>query len=314
MDDYFYPYKIKDQEFPDEATFRKYARGFQPDEKEDWRRNNVDLIIQQLQDTIKAIKPWVQFGISPFGVWRNKGKDPMGSETASSQTNYDDLYADILLWLREAWIDYVVPQAYWHIGFDIADHQKIAEWWDTNSYDRVLYIGNGAHRLNRKSETREWRSPKEIIRQIDLDRSLPNVSGNFYFNSRAFQRNPVNINRTMQKKIYPYPALIPVNPSMPEIRPEPPSDLVVQEKGKHILLTWNAGSVHTTRYFVVYSFGKRDFQDTENPRHIYLTTTKNKLLLNKRFALFRNTRIFRITAVSRSHHESSPTEGVEIRY
>jgi len=314
MDDYFYPYKIKDQEFPDELTFQEFPRGFEPDRKEDWRRDNVDLIIRQLQDTIRAIKPWVQFGISPFGVWRNKSRDPKGSETASSQTNYDDLYADILLWLREGWIDYVVPQAYWHIGFQIADHQKIAEWWDTNSYDRVLYIGNGVHRLNKKSDTPEWRSSKEIIRQIELDRALPHVSGNFYFNSKAFQRDPVNINRTLQKRIYPYPALIPVNPHLPAIIPDPPSGLQVEEKGKHILLSWNAGSTSHTSYFVIYSFKKGDPQDLDDPRNIYLISSRNKLMLKKRSALFRHARFFRITAVSRTHHESDPSTDIQIKY
>ena len=103
FDDYFYPYRIAGEEFPDEKTFSQYPRGFS--NKDDWRRNNVNLIIQELSATIKSIKPWVEFGISPFGVWRNADQDVNGSATHAGCTNYDDLYADVRLWLKEGWID-----------------------------------------------------------------------------------------------------------------------------------------------------------------------------------------------------------------
>jgi len=96
FDDYFYPYKVAGEEFPDEDTFLKYPRGYAPDQKGDWRRNNVNLVIAELQKTIKGVKPWVEFGISPFGVWRNDNVDPRGSATKAGVQNYDDLYADIL--------------------------------------------------------------------------------------------------------------------------------------------------------------------------------------------------------------------------
>ena len=102
MDDYFYPYRIAGKEFPDEKTYQQNKRGLS---KEDWRRSNCDTIVKQLYATIHQIKPAVQFGISPFGIWRNKSKDPRGSETKGGQTNYDDLYADILLWLEKGWVD-----------------------------------------------------------------------------------------------------------------------------------------------------------------------------------------------------------------
>ncbi len=309
MDDYFYPYKIEGQEFPDEEAFLNFPDGFLPEQKEDWRRHNVDLIIKQLQDTIKSIKPCVQLGISPFGVWRNKDKDPAGSETASKQTNYDDLYADILLWLKEGWIDYVVPQAYWHIGFEIADHQKIAEWWDSNSFNRNLYIGNGVHRFDRKSKTKQWRSSKELVKQLELDRNLKNVSGNFYFNSRAFQRNPVKLNKAIQKKIYPYPALIPVNPALPVIRPEPPVNLQFTPEGKEIKITWDPGSANTW-YYVVYCFRKKDEIDLSDPTKILSITMEPGISVSKKD--YRNKNKFLITAVSRTHHESKASVEIMI--
>jgi len=112
FDDYFYPYKVGNQEFPDNESFKKFPRGFAPNQKDDWRRNNVNMVIAELQQTIKSLKPWVEFGISPFGVWRNDNVDPNGSATRAGVQNYDDLYADILKWLKEGNIDYVVPQLY----------------------------------------------------------------------------------------------------------------------------------------------------------------------------------------------------------
>jgi uncharacterized lipoprotein YddW (UPF0748 family) len=112
FDDYFYPYRIAGKEFGDDASFKKYGNGM---EKETWRRSNVDSIICMLSKVIKQENKYCQFGISPFGVWRNIDKDPEGSNTKAGQTNYDDLYADILLWLKMKWIDYVVPQLYWNL-------------------------------------------------------------------------------------------------------------------------------------------------------------------------------------------------------
>ncbi|MBR2084313.1 MAG: family 10 glycosylhydrolase, partial [Muribaculaceae bacterium] len=106
MDDYFYPYPIKDAVFPDTTSYNEYGIGW---DKDDWRRHNVDLLIEQLHNTIQEVKPWVRFGISPFGIWRNKASDPDGSETNGLQC-YDALYADCLKWTAEGWVDYMVPQ------------------------------------------------------------------------------------------------------------------------------------------------------------------------------------------------------------
>ena len=117
MDDYFYPYPIKGQDFPDNESFIRYGENFT--DKGDWRRNNVNLLIEKVHKTIREIKPWVKFGISPFAIYRNATTDPLGSRTGSrtgSLQNYDDLYADVLLWLREGWVDYNIPQLYWEIG------------------------------------------------------------------------------------------------------------------------------------------------------------------------------------------------------
>ena len=118
MDDYFYPYPIAGSEFPDENSYARYGNGM---DRGDWRRENVNALIKELHEIIKSRKPWVRFGISPFGIYRNKKSTPdnSGSNTNGLQ-NYDDLYADILRWVREGWIDYNMPQIYWEIGHTAA--------------------------------------------------------------------------------------------------------------------------------------------------------------------------------------------------
>ena len=192
FDDYFYPYKIAKEKFPDEAAFKRFGGKFYPKHVDDWRRNNVNLIIEELYTTIKSIKPWVQFGISPFGVWRNKSVDPNGSDTQAGQTNYDDLYADVLFWIENRWLDYVLPQVYWHIGFKKADYIKVATWWSENNYDTNLYIGQGMYRLgNNKSKAWKKQNKTEIEKQIDFNRSVSNIGGSAFFSAKSFSNNPL---------------------------------------------------------------------------------------------------------------------------
>lgn len=133
MDDYFYPYPVKGKDFPDDASFARLGGGF--GNKGDWRRNNVNMLIKKLHETIREIKPWVKFGVSPFGIYRNESSDPLGSKTKGLQ-NYDDLYADVLLWAREGWIDYNIPQIYWHIGHPAADYETLVKWWARHTENR----------------------------------------------------------------------------------------------------------------------------------------------------------------------------------
>ncbi len=201
MDDYFYPYKIPGKEFPDEATYQKNARGLS---KDDWRRSNCDTIVKQLSATIHQVKPGVQFGISPFGVWRNQSTDPRGSKTKAT-TNYDDLYADILLWLEQDWIDYVAPQLYWEQGHALADYNELIEWWNRNSYGKNLYIGHGIYRAGSNTA---WKSPSQIPNQITKMRSLKNTHGSAYFSSASFKTNANGWNDSLQNNYYRKPALI----------------------------------------------------------------------------------------------------------
>src|SRR5215470_1700983 len=204
MDDYFYPYRIAGKEFPDQAAYERSGTSLS---KDDWRRSNVDSIISMLSRAIKQQKPWVKFGISPFSVWRNKDQDPDGSDSKASQTNYDDLYADVLLWLQKGWIDYVAPQLYLEIGNSKIAYEKLLDWWSKHTYGRHLYIGQGIYRAGEKNPA--WKNPEELPEQIQLLRQYPNVQGSIYFSSTSFDRNPNGWNDSLKNNYYRAPAQIP---------------------------------------------------------------------------------------------------------
>ena len=190
MDDYFYPYPAGKQLLPDTLTFVAHPRGFE--DIRDWRRNNVNLAIQDIHRTIKECKPEVEFGISPFGVWRNASMDSTGSATTAGITNYDDLYADIRLWIKNGWIDYVLPQLYWEIGKKAADYQILANWWtnEVRGTNCKLYIGMAPYRLENASPKTSWGKGNEIQRQMKLNRTIPEISGECFYSTRPLLRNP----------------------------------------------------------------------------------------------------------------------------
>ena len=204
FDDYFYPYPIAGKPFPDDAAYTKYGNGLS---KSDWRRSNVDTIIKMLHKAIKTTNPRVKFGISPFGIWRNISKDPDGSNTRGL-SNYDDLYADILLWLRNGWIDYVVPQLYWEIGLACCDYNTLLNWWSHHAFGKHVYIGHGIYR-NLEGRSIAWKSTRQLPDQIKALRANPFVQGSVYFSSKTFINNPNGWNDTLRNNYYKYPALVP---------------------------------------------------------------------------------------------------------
>ena len=210
FDDYFYPYRIPGKDFPDARAYQQYGKGMNKDQ---WRRSNVDSIILKLNRAIKSEKPWVKFGISPFGVWRNKSQDPLGSETQAGQTNYDDLYADIILWLKNGWIDYVVPQLYWEIGHDKADYTTLIKWWSKHTYGKHCYIGLAPYRANSNSA---WRDKSQLPNQIQMSRNVPNINGQVYFSSKSFIGNPNGWNDSLQANYYKTPVPTPEMPWLPK--------------------------------------------------------------------------------------------------
>ena len=218
MDDYFYPYRITGKEFPDAATFKKYGNGLS---KDDWRRSNCDSIIAQIHDAVVQIKPLIPFGISPFGVWRNKSQDVDGSNTQAGQTNYDDLYANILLWLQKGWIDYVAPQLYWEIGHHLCDYTTLLDWWSQHSYGKYVYVGHGIYNTI-ESRSPAWHTKNEMPNEIKLLRQNENIQGSIFFSSTNFNSNPNGWADSLQNNYYKSPALIPPMAWIDSVAPQKP--------------------------------------------------------------------------------------------
>lgn len=183
MDDYFYPYRQPGKPFPDQTTYMQFQRGLSLD---DWRRSNVDTVIHMIHDTLRQLKPGLAFGISPFGVWRNNSVDPRGSATRAGQTNFDDLYADILKWLERGWIDYAAPQLYWECGNRRCDYHVLAQWWKAHSYGKPIYAGLASYRVGEK--TPSWSSASGIVKQSNLVKDY-DLDGVIFYNTSSILRN-----------------------------------------------------------------------------------------------------------------------------
>lgn len=211
FDDYYYPYKETgldlDSALNDYADFVAGNRGLA--NIHDWRRDNVSKLIKSVSEVINSTKPGVQFGISPFGVWRNKDKDPDGSDTRAGITCYDDSYADVLLWLKKDWIDYVAPQLYWSIGYQPADFRILLDWWGKKTKGKKLYVGHAAYKVNSAINDPNWKDPREISRQIGLVRSNPGAGGSIFFSLNTLLKNELGFRESLVANQYRYPAISP---------------------------------------------------------------------------------------------------------
>lgn len=206
IDDYFYPYPVAGVAIPDDAQFR--ANNYGIHNKGDWRRHNVNLFIRELYKTVHATKPWVKVGISPFGIYRNKKNAEEGSLTNGLQ-NYDDLYADILLWDREGWMDYCVPQIYWEIGNKAADYNELIHWWDKHIKKTDLYIGEDVERTVKYSDPHNA-NRHQLAAKMSLHEQLPNVKGTVLWYAKAAVDNVGNYGTQLRNVYWRFPALQPV--------------------------------------------------------------------------------------------------------
>ena len=269
FDDYFYPYRIAGREFEDTATFKKYGNGM---DKDAWRRSNVDSIIVMLGRTIKKENPFCKFGISPFGVWRNIDKDPEGSNTKAGQTNYDDLYADILLWLKMKWIDYVVPQLYWEFGQKVVGFETLIDWWARHAYGRQLYIGHGIYRTM-ESRSYAWKNKNELPNQIKKLREYPQVQGSVFFSSSTFNSNPNGWSDSLRNNYYKYPAIVPPMSWIDSVKPAQPEIVLdgtkptIYDYSVDLYLKQDTTDNRINRY-VIYSFADTAEMDNSDPKNI----------------------------------------------
>jgi uncharacterized lipoprotein YddW (UPF0748 family) len=306
FDDYFYPYPIKGQQFPDWSSYNKNSRGFTS--RDDWRRDNVTLAIKQISKAIKEIKPWVDFGISPFGIWRNKDKDPRGSLTKAI-TNYDDLYADILLWLKEGYIDYVTPQLYWEIGRENVDYKILADWWAANSYGRNLYIGLFASGLS-VNKTEAWKKPNELIRQMRYSQPIKEVDGEMFYSAKYFVQNIQGLNDSL-KHFYQKPALVPENKNINTVAPQQPQHIKLEKTNNQLILSWDkvtGEGGNQTAFYVVYAFEGKKLGNINDSKNIITFTTENSIDLTEFSEKLSGPYTFTVTTINKYRRESEAIE------
>jgi uncharacterized lipoprotein YddW (UPF0748 family) len=228
MDDYFYPYKEKDAsgniiDFPDDASWRKYVKrcGGSPDlSRDDWRRSNVDTFIERLYKELKKAKPWVKFGISPFGIWR-----PGNPPQIQGMDQYSMLYADARKWIREGWCDYWTPQLYWAIGPRAQSYPVLLKWWiEQNEQGRHIWVGNYTSRVGES-----WKA-EELIDQIKVTRKHDGAGGNVHFSMKTLMENRGGMADALKSQVYAQPALVPASPWLCEGAPKSPEVKLTKDR------------------------------------------------------------------------------------
>lgn len=312
FDDYFYPYKISGLEFPDSVSYRRYGNEF--GEVSDWRRNNINQFVKSCRDSLNSIKPWIRFGISPFGVWRNQNTDPRGSATRAGHSNFDDLYADVLHWMREGWIDYLAPQIYWHIGYDLADYQVLLDWWSQHAYGRHIYIGQSAYKVRADADFPQWRNPGEMSDHLRLNKDYPQVQGNIYFSSRSLRQNALGLGDSLAYDHYRYPAIVPPMEYKPVTLLEAPDLYRISHGHKQLTIYWS--HQHTPgdlRYHLVYRYSGQQPMDKDDASKIIArlpsdVTSFVDIPPKKGFYTYV------VTTVSKTNHESPGSYALTINY
>ncbi|MEQ4301516.1 family 10 glycosylhydrolase [Plantactinospora sp. B6F1] len=299
FDDYFYPYPVSGQTFPDAAEYAAYGAGRS---LADWRRSNVDTLVQEVGTRIRQVKPHVRYGISPFGIWRNAGTDPLGSATTGLQS-YDAIYADSRRWVKQGWIDYVAPQLYWTIGFAAADYDVLVPWWSevVAGTDVQLYVGQAAYRIG------EWGDPEEMPDHLVRNRSH-RVSGDIYYSIEQLLANPLGFTDRLRTDFYRYPALVPVNTRLGGTAPGPVRSPAARRVGTGVELTWSAPSGGTApAYYAIYRADAAGC-GIDAPRNLLRLQRAGSG--TQRFTDNAPPPVgdpaYLITAVSRLHHESQP--------
>lgn len=308
IDDYFYPYPVKGVPLPDASYYQADPRGFAT--IEDWRRDNVNLLIRDLHHLVRSVKPWCKFGVSPFGIYRNSptgANNKEGSATHGTQ-NYDDLYADILYWVKQGWVDYTIPQVYWNLGTPAADYEVLLHWWNDYCNGRPLFIGQDVERTVKGVDPHNAHSHQMLVK-YDLQRSLSHIQGSCQWYAAAVVNNPGNYRTVLQRVYHSTPALQPLMPFIDSKAPGKPRHLtLLRGSSTGCTLKWEAPKAKKeldhTRQYVVYQFGKGEKVNLESADHIVCITHANFITLP---TPPRGTKIF-VTALDRLHNESKPVK------
>ncbi|GLX01930.1 family 10 glycosylhydrolase [Microtetraspora sp. NBRC 16547] len=296
FDDYFYPYPGNGTRFADAAAHAAYGKGVK---LADWRRDNVNKLVAQVSKAVHQTKPYVKFGISPFGIWRNKSDDPKGSDT-KGMSAYDAIYADAKAWIRAGSVDYLVPQLYWPRGFSVADYEALVPWWAeaVRGSDVDLYIGQALYRVGTK-DTPAWTKPAEMPSHLTVNRQYPEVKGDVYFSAASLATNPLGVLDRIVKNHYTRPALLPVIKGLPATAPAAPASL----KSAAGTLTWSPSS-RARAYAVYRASGKNADCTTVDAHHLVAVVSADDRLSYTA----EESGDYYVTALDRLNNESAPAQ------
>lgn len=302
MDDYFYPYPVAGQTIPDQRDFQRESNGLK--DIGDWRRYNVSQFVHEVGKAIHKAKPWVKFGISPFGIYRNKKSDPAnGSETGGLQ-NYDDLYADVLLWVNNGWVDYCVPQVYWQIGHPTADYKTLITWWGKHCAARPLFVGEDVERTVKYPDPQNPAS-HQMAAKMRLHATTPGISGTVLWYAKAAVDDIGSYGTLLRQTYWRHPALQPYMPFLSKKTPGKAKKLKVIRSGDDHVLFWTAPKgkawdAAATAY-AVYAFRKGERVDTRDAPHLVAVT--NDTFIKLPFTDGRTQYTYVVTALNRIHNE-----------
>jgi uncharacterized lipoprotein YddW (UPF0748 family) len=293
FDDYFYPYPGEGGKFNDSAAFAKYGKG---EKLADWRRENVNTLVAQVDKAVHDTKKYVKFGISPFGIWRNKSDDPSGSNT-SGMSAYDSIYADARAWIKSGTVDYVLPQLYWPRGFKVAGYKALTSWWaDAVKGSGVqLYIGQALYQVGSKSNA-AWAKPGELSAHLTLNRQYKQVDGDVYFSAKQLLTNPLGAIDRVAKEHYAHPALLPLMKDRGGDAPAKPAEA----KAAGATLSWTPSK--GARAYAVYQVPK-------SGKDCRLTDARNlvAVVTGATYAA-KAPGTYLITSLDRLHNESKPVK------
>jgi uncharacterized lipoprotein YddW (UPF0748 family) len=310
FDDYFYPSGT----IPDDAAYNADPRGFPATTagRADWRRDNINMLIERVGADIRTQKPWVKFGVSPSGIYRSSTDPAVGSPTSSGASqHYVNNFADTRKWLREGWVDYLAPQVYWYIGQTGSDYKLLVPWWNENAFGRHIYIGLADYKMG----TAGWTSPSQVADQIALNRAQGKVFGQVHFRHAFLQADPLGYRTSLMQATYRAPALPPVMAWKGSAAPLAPSALAAATAPNNaVQLSWTAAGdagdeLEKVRRYAIYRSDTREF-DLEAPgKLIGLTDAATPGFVDTGAGAGKYY-YYTVTAVNRLSAESAPADTV----
>lgn len=289
FDDYFYPYqyasKVKvDENPPDKKTFEEFSSG----EKniDEWRRNNINKMIQSVDKIVsennEKNKKSIEFGISPFGIWGHADEtNDVGSHTdPGAISSYND-YVDSLKWVKEGWVDYLIPQIYWSFANDLAPYGELTDWW-ANKFSEVeeshLYIGHANYKYLNALEDSDWKNSDEIALQLRFNQKYNSIKGEAFFSYKNISKYPDGEKKEydisnesingIQEKYFNLPVNIPAKPWLDNIETKPIKKIEIDQKDNTMQLKWKDEN-KDTRFYVIYRQDiDEDMEEIKNPKNI----------------------------------------------